>query len=162
MDQEKIWEWDENKMDDNLIDNWEDNQLDACEESFAQFLSDWERQWRLATVKVVCDVVHMVSIIELYFCSNYVDRSLVTIGGERETVRRELMFQLTTSNIYCRDLLRMGPDAFARLYELLQATGRLTDNKNSMIEEQVAKFYLSWDIILRIVIFLSFFVDLKI
>ena len=43
MDQEKIWEWDENKMDNNLIEKFEDNQLEACEESFAQFLSDWER-----------------------------------------------------------------------------------------------------------------------
>ena len=30
MDEEKIWEWDENKMDDDLIENWEDNQLEAC------------------------------------------------------------------------------------------------------------------------------------
>ncbi|PON43469.1 hypothetical protein PanWU01x14_274080 [Parasponia andersonii] len=33
----------------------------------------------------------------------------------------------------------MGPDAFVRLCELLRATGRLIDNKNSMAEEQLVK-----------------------
>ncbi|KAK3226711.1 hypothetical protein Dsin_006573 [Dipteronia sinensis] len=69
----------------------------------------------------------------------YVDRSLGNIFGERENVRRELMTQLST-NEKCRDILRMGSDAFARLCELRRATGRLKDNRNSIVEEQVAKF----------------------
>ena len=56
--------------------------------------------------------------MKLYCCSRYVDRSLGNIFRERENVRRELMTQLST-NEKCREILRMGPDAFAKLCELL-------------------------------------------
>ncbi|KAK2655220.1 hypothetical protein Ddye_008272 [Dipteronia dyeriana] len=49
------------------------------------------------------------------------------------------MTQIST-NEKCRHILRMGPDAFVRLCELLRATDRLKDNRNSVVEEQVAKF----------------------
>ncbi|TXG57010.1 hypothetical protein EZV62_018323 [Acer yangbiense] len=127
------------EMDNNFTENMEDNQMDTCEEYFTKFLSHWERQRHMAAVQAVCNVTHMICVMKLYCCSRYVDRSVGNIFGERENVRRELMTQLST-NEKCRDILRMGPNAFARLCELLRATGRLKDNKNSIVEEQVAKF----------------------
>ena len=63
------------------------------------------------------------------------------MNNSRESlnVRNELMQQLTT-NEKCHDIIRMSPLAFARLCELLQETGRIQDNRNAIVEEQVAKF----------------------
>ncbi|KAK3189642.1 hypothetical protein Dsin_029203 [Dipteronia sinensis] len=46
-----------------------------------------------------------------------------------------------STNEKCCDIIRMSPLAFARFCELLRDTDRLKDNKNAIVEEQVAKFY---------------------
>ncbi|XLR37505.1 hypothetical protein HN51_024254, partial [Arachis hypogaea] len=40
----------------------------------------------------------------------------------------------------CRDILRMGPDAFLQLCEKLRATRQVRDTKHVTVEEQVARF----------------------
>ncbi|XP_028757226.1 uncharacterized protein LOC114716391 [Neltuma alba] len=40
----------------------------------------------------------------------------------------------------CRDVIRMGPQAFMQLCAKLRNTGRVKDSKNVTVEEQVAKF----------------------
>ena len=49
------------------------------------------------------------------------------------------MYQLQ-SNVRCRDITRMGPEAFTNLCEILQEYGGLQPTKLVSIEEQVAKF----------------------
>ncbi|KAL5571103.1 hypothetical protein UlMin_020700 [Ulmus minor] len=77
--------------------------------------------------------------MDLDYCSNYVDRKFMNNSAENQKVRNELMKQFRT-NEKCHDIIRMSPLAFARLCELLRDTGRLEDNKNSIVEEQVVKF----------------------
>ena len=137
---EKYTEWSseegEGEGDDNLTENLENR---TSEETTIRLLRDWERRKSMAAVQLVCYVVHMTHIMKLYHCSHYVDRDLANKSRLSESVRRELMSRISMDE-KCRDIIRMGPDAFARLCELLRGTGRLKDNKNSVVEEQVAKF----------------------
>lgn len=132
MDREESWE-------ENWERNLEDNGEDNCEDNLMQLLNIWEQRRRMAAVQVVCHVVHVLYLIGTMYHSCYVDRSIAQSSGERESVRQELMTQLTY-NDKCRDITRMSPYAFARLCELLRGTGRLHDNKNALVEEQLVKF----------------------
>ncbi|XLU28786.1 hypothetical protein S245_064852, partial [Arachis hypogaea] len=58
---------------------------------------------------------------------------------ERENRRTQLMTQLLTSE-KCRDVIRMGSEAFRQLCQKLRGTGRVKDSIRSTVEEQVAKF----------------------
>ncbi|XP_052113890.1 protein ALP1-like [Arachis duranensis] len=49
------------------------------------------------------------------------------------------MTQLLTSE-KCRDIIRMGPEAFRQLCQKLRGTGRVKDSIRSTVVEQVAKF----------------------
>ncbi|XLU63242.1 hypothetical protein S245_022451, partial [Arachis hypogaea] len=49
------------------------------------------------------------------------------------------MIQLLTSE-KCRDVIRMGPEAFRQLCQKLRGTGRVKDSIRSTVKEQVAKF----------------------
>ncbi|QHO58284.1 L10-interacting MYB domain-containing protein [Arachis hypogaea] len=49
------------------------------------------------------------------------------------------MTQILTSE-KCRDVIRMGPEAFRQLCQKLRGTGRVKDSIRSTVEEQVAKF----------------------
>ena len=101
-------------------------------------MSSWERQRRMATVQLVCYVVEVIYIMELYDASNYVNKSLRNISSHNANVRNELMEQLS-ANEKCRGV-RMSPFAFALLCDTLRESSHLKDNKNSIIEGQVAKF----------------------
>ena len=63
----------------------------------------------MAIVQIICYVVY---IEYMGFCSNYVNKDLSNIGGDRANVRNEFMYQLDTNVNYCRDLLRMRLFAF--------------------------------------------------
>ena len=77
--------------------------------------------------------------MDIYCSLRYVDRVVTESSGERENVRQELLSELRCSR-KCRDIIRMGPYAFAKLCEILRETGRLKDTRNAFVEEQVAKF----------------------
>lgn len=112
-------------QEDNVL---ECNQLDIHEEAITRPFRSWERCRSRVGVQVVCYVIHMVFIMQLHYCSDYVDRSTVNISRESDSVRRELMTQLSV-NETCRDVIRMGPQAFARLCGLFRDTGHLKDNE---------------------------------
>ena len=75
----------------------------------------------------------------IYCSPHYVDRVLTESSAERENVWQELLSELRCSR-KCRDIIRMGPYAFAKLCEMLPGTSRLKDTRNASVEEQVAKF----------------------
>ncbi|KAA8548198.1 hypothetical protein F0562_004541 [Nyssa sinensis] len=72
-------------------------------------------------------------------CQNYVDRALRHSNTERQKVRDELLNQLKT-NERCRDIIRMGPEAFENLCNILKKDGGLQPTKRTTIEEQVVNF----------------------
>ncbi|KAL5573585.1 hypothetical protein UlMin_023182 [Ulmus minor] len=93
----------------------------------------------MVAVHLVCFLVQFIYIMDLDYCSNYVDRKFVNNSAENQNFCNELMKQFHT-NEKCHDIIRMSPLAFARLCELLRDTGRFEDNKHAIVEEQVVKF----------------------
>ena len=83
--------------------------------------------------------MHLLYVLELQNFSCYADKCLRNSSIKSENMRSELM-QWLSKNEKCHDIIRMRSLAFARLCNLLWGTGRLKDNKNSIVEEQVAKF----------------------
>ncbi|KAK3210789.1 hypothetical protein Dsin_015495 [Dipteronia sinensis] len=136
--------WDDTQMDEeeNLGlswgKNWEDIQ-ETQDQSFRRFFSDWERQRCMAAVHLVYYLVQFIYILDLHYCSNYVDWKFMNNSVDNQKIRNELMQQVST-NEKCRDIIRMSPSTFAKFCELLRDTSRLKDNKNAIVEEQVAKF----------------------
>ncbi|XP_057456053.1 uncharacterized protein LOC130747206 [Lotus japonicus] len=57
----------------------------------------------------------------------------------RDKVRDEIMRQIV-GNDRCRDIIRMGPQAFLSLCTILREQGGLRHTRRATIEEQVAKF----------------------
>ena len=104
-----------------------------------QLLTDWQRRRDVAILQLLVYVVHGIWMIGIYYSPHYVDRVLNESSAERENVRQELLSELRCSR-KCRDIIRMGPYAFAKLCEMLRGTGCLKDTRNASVEEQVAKF----------------------
>ena len=59
---------------------------------------------------------------------------------ERQLVHDEIMHRLR-SNKKCYDVIRMDPQAFQGLYDILQRDSDLQDTQRATIEKQVAKFF---------------------
>ena len=57
-------------------------------------------------------------MIGIYCSPRYVDRVLTESSGERENVQQELLSELRYSR-KCRDIIRIGSYAFAKLCEIL-------------------------------------------
>ncbi|KAL5545272.1 hypothetical protein UlMin_009056 [Ulmus minor] len=73
--------------------------------------------------------------------ASHLNRVHKSISGNKDYERHALMNRLILMNDRdCRDQLRMGREAFARLVKLLRDTGRLYDSVFSNVEEKVAKF----------------------
>ncbi|XP_020965846.1 protein ALP1-like [Arachis ipaensis] len=81
--------------------------------------------------------VHQLYLLELI--SQHRPRQINDDNLERELRRTQLMTQLLESE-KCRDVIRMGPEAFRQLCQKLRGTGRVKDSTRSTVEEQVAKF----------------------
>ena len=58
---------------------------------------------------------------------------------ERQLVHDEIMHRLRTSE-KCYDVIRIGPQAFQGLCDILQRDSDLQDTQHATVEEQVAKF----------------------
>ncbi|KAJ3698464.1 hypothetical protein LUZ61_002169 [Rhynchospora tenuis] len=78
-------------------------------------------------------------LIHIERCKNIILELRAEARIEREEVRDKLMRRLR-DDVQCRNVIRMGPDAFRRLCAILRGTYRLRDNQYSCVEEQVAKF----------------------
>ncbi|XP_016182102.1 putative nuclease HARBI1 isoform X1 [Arachis ipaensis] len=98
---------------------------------------DWKRRQKLCTITLICYIVHMLYLLR--FMSTRVDKSISHKLVGREQIRATLMQQLRETH-RCRDILRMGPDAFLQLCEKLRATRQVRDTKHVTVEEQVARF----------------------
>ncbi|XP_015956311.1 uncharacterized protein LOC107480660 [Arachis duranensis] len=98
---------------------------------------DWKRRQKLCTITLICYIVHMLYLLR--FMSTRVDKSISHTLVGREQIRATLMQQLRETH-RCRDILRMGPDAFLQLCEKLRATRQVRDTKHVTVEEQVARF----------------------
>ena len=58
---------------------------------------------------------------------------------ERQKVRDEIMSRLRNSE-KCYDVIRMGPQAFQGLCDILRKNGDLQHTQRTTVEEQVGKF----------------------
>ena len=92
---------------------------------------------RNCVATVVAYVGWLVTLLHIY--ATWVERAIPSPRIEREEVRKELMRRIQTDERSC-DILRMGPNAFGHLVNILRATGLLRDTKYSCVEEQVMKF----------------------
>lgn len=128
-------DWEISSRDENLGENV----IVTFQENIRRFKNEWERQRRIATIQLVCYIVEMICMMELFYCSNYVDPGLRNSSVDSETIRNQLINRMSVDE-KCRDVIRMSPFAFVKLCDLLRQSGHLKDNKNSIIEEQVAKF----------------------
>ncbi|KAK2650773.1 hypothetical protein Ddye_018262 [Dipteronia dyeriana] len=95
----------------------------------------WKRSHQLATVQIVCIVVHWL----MCHRRNYISRPTKQSMIHKQKVRDELMNQ-HQNNQRCRDIIRMGTKAFNNLYEILKRDGGFQPTKLATTEEQVAKF----------------------
>ncbi|XP_075633418.1 uncharacterized protein LOC142605876 [Castanea sativa] len=136
--------WDNSPPED-LSKSWEENCQDQLRNIHElnkfglQLLTDWQRRRDVAILQLLVHVVHGIWMMGIYCSPHYVDKVLTESSGERENVWQELLSELRCSRKF-RDIIRMGPYAFAKLCEILRGTGCLKDNRNASVEEQVAKF----------------------
>ena len=92
----------------------------------------------MTVVQVMYYVVHAIYLMGLYKHSQYVDKSITQKSVDRENIKKEMKH--LTSDERCRNVIRMGLYAFAKLVELLRESGRLHDTKRAIVKEQIAKF----------------------
>ena len=90
----------------------------------------------IAAVTMLCIVAHALNILNIYSNHSNIGREF---WPNKDRRRQQLMSYLVHTN-RCRDIIRMGPEAFINLCERLRATGLVKDAIRSLVEEQVAKF----------------------
>ncbi|KAL7199328.1 hypothetical protein ACSBR2_021590 [Camellia fascicularis] len=109
--------------------------MDQQNKELRKDLIMWDRRRKLVVVQVVCHVVYWY-MQRKYHLKKYVDHPINYL--EREKVRIELMTKLKCIK-YCRNITRMGPQAFQDLCHILERDGGLKPTKRATVEEQVAK-----------------------
>ncbi|XP_071912888.1 uncharacterized protein [Coffea arabica] len=97
-----------------------------------------QRKRQLVATEIVCHVVNMIIARKLSH-ANYVDRPIGYWSAQCHLVREELLMQLST-NGYLSKVIRMGPETFRRLCDLLQTHGGLQPTQRATVQEQVVKF----------------------
>ncbi|XP_047153422.1 putative nuclease HARBI1 [Vigna umbellata] len=90
----------------------------------------------MAALTMLCIVCHALNILNM--CSSD-PSSVSTFLPDKDRRRQQLMSYLVHTN-RCRDIIRMGPEAFINLCERLRTTGLVKDAIRSTVEEQVAQF----------------------
>jgi len=90
----------------------------------------------IAAVTMLCIVAHALNILNIYSNHSNIGREF---WPNKDRRRQQLMSYLVHTN-RCRDIIRMGPEAFINLCERLRATRLVKDAIRSSVEEQVAKF----------------------
>jgi hypothetical protein len=86
---------------------------------------------------LLCYIVHALHMLNIM--SRWTRNPITDGSHERERRRIDLMRQLAQTE-KCRDIIRMGPEAFMLLCHKLRGTGIVKDTIRSTVEEQVAKF----------------------
>jgi hypothetical protein len=105
--------------------------------NLSHFRHRLERQQRLYSVVLLCYIVHALHMLNIM--SRWTRNPITDGSHERERRRIDLMRQLAQTE-KCRDIIRMGPEAFMLLCHKLRGTGIVKDTIRSTVEEQVAKF----------------------
>ena len=77
--------------------------------------------------------------MNVFNLSNGRTHRLTKLVSKKERRRQELMSYLVHIE-RCRDIIRMGPEAFIHLCLQLKEIGNVNDTFRSTVEEQVAKF----------------------
>ncbi|XP_052726714.1 protein ALP1-like [Vigna angularis] len=90
----------------------------------------------LAAITMLCIVGHTLSILNMYSSDS---SSVSNYLPDRDRRREQLMSYLVHTN-RCRDIIRMGPEAFINLCERVRSSGLVKDAIRSTVEEQVAEF----------------------
>lgn len=103
----------------------------------SHFRQELERRHRLCSVVLLCYIVHALHMLQMM--SHHMHVPISDENEQRERRRLHLMRQLAQTG-KCRDIIRMGPEAFMLLCQKLRGTGIVKDTLRSTVEEQVAKF----------------------
>ena len=74
------------------MDNEEDKK--DCEKHVKQILNGWEKRRQMVAVQLICYIVHMIYVMELYYSSDYIDRKIMSTTRKKENIRKELMDQI--------------------------------------------------------------------
>ena len=101
-------------------------------------MENWHERRCMAVLQLLCHVVHALYLLNTI--SLCVDKSISEESIKRNHLREETMKILTSNDLICRSLIRMGLHAFSQLCTKLRATGVLKDYKRATVEEQVVKF----------------------
>ncbi|XP_057458064.1 uncharacterized protein LOC130748834 [Lotus japonicus] len=125
----------------NQVESDEDDHIDLGMSIQVQILNstrqELEKRQYIGVVVLLCYVVHALHLFQMVTTSFH--RRVQDVDPQRERRRRELMGYLTHTE-KCRDIIRMGTEAFLRLCQKIRGTGLVKDNIWSTVEEQVAKF----------------------
>jgi len=102
----------------------------------AQLHRQLQLRTAIAELTMLCIVAHALNILNIYSTSR---NSITDFVPDRDRRREQLMSYLVHTN-RCRDVIRMGPEAFINLCQRLRETGLVKDAVRCTLEEQVAKF----------------------
>ncbi|XP_074559887.1 uncharacterized protein LOC141815924 [Curcuma longa] len=119
-------EWDNSEADDQNFDAYEENNSSSDESSDDE-----------AFINRNCAIVLWMVSKDM---RKYIDRGLIESNDQKDNIRRILLHNLMTSTDACHSILRMSLDGFRGLCEILKQSKRVKDNRNSSVEEKVAKF----------------------
>ncbi|XP_057995699.1 uncharacterized protein LOC131175425 [Hevea brasiliensis] len=140
---------DKEQSEDNFL---EDDMDDACydmsiadtndslefENMLKHIMDTWQRQRVEAIVQLLRYVVNLLWLLDIQ--AMVIAKPLSSLKVERDALQNKLMSELTTNEVICCDIVRMGPVAFAEFCGKIRATGLLKDFRHSTVEEQLAKF----------------------
>ncbi|KAG2400089.1 uncharacterized protein HKW66_Vig0100570 [Vigna angularis] len=90
----------------------------------------------LVALTMLCIVCHALNILNMFSSD---PSSVSNFLPDKDRRRQELMSYLVHTT-QCRDIIRMGQEAFINLCERLRSTGLVKDAIRSTVEEQVAQF----------------------
>ena len=95
-------------------------------------INRWFDLRRRAVAQLMCVVVFC------YFRISRKKKISYSMSSQRERVREEVMYRLRNSET-SRNIIRMGPQTFLKLCDMLEREGGLRPTRWSSVEEQVAK-----------------------
>ena len=105
-----------------------------------KIISHLEEQFKFQTEVAAMTILTVVAwAVNAFNLSNGRTNSLTELVPQKERRRQELMSYLVHTE-RCRDIIRMGPEAFIHLCQRLRETGYVKDAFRSTVEEQEAKF----------------------
>ncbi|CAJ2674093.1 unnamed protein product [Trifolium pratense] len=95
-------------------------------------INRWFDLRRRAVAQLMCAIVYC------YVRMSRKRKLSYSMSSERERVREEIMYRISNCET-SRNLLRMSPQTFLRLCDMLEREGGLQATRWSSVEEQVAK-----------------------